>query len=421
MSLNTTNSLLDIPNPLPVKVAFDTRTSWDIIRSCLATLFACLWISVHPNMSPPSHSDVRIFFTKVELMLWTLLFPEMILLWAFRQWKGARILSKKFKKYEWVMSHGFFVQMGGFVLRREDGSTDVLFGDYLLEWISAHGRVPNITAQQISGRSKGDGFSKAIVIAQTSWFVAQCVTRHIKGLFITPAELSTLAYAVLNGGMYFLWWHKPLDCRTPVELRPSYTDYPIDAFYLCPTHEFSTVQFRSSRESRTHVPTSQSETETRPEPEESVVVNSAEPELQNVVSTTTDPEALVSATNAPLQLVPKSIRHSLWKILVFPYQRLASMRNRSTYFTRASMFYAYATSTGYHHIRKNSFWEHVLLMFVCLIFGGVHLLAWSSHFSSHTEHFLWRACSVAITALPMIYGFPILFLRVALPARSSDS
>ncbi|KAF4616688.1 hypothetical protein D9613_008819 [Agrocybe pediades] len=225
MSLNITDSLLDIANPLPVKATFDTRTSWDIIRSCLATLFACLWVSVHPNMTPPGHSDIRVFFTKVELMIWTLLFPEMIILWAFRQWLGARTLSKEFKDYGWTMSHGFFMQMGGFVETSEEGHIQALLGNDLFKWMHERQQIPKITSQQISGRSKGDSFSKAIIIAQTSWFVAQCIGRHVKGLFITPAELTTLAYAVLNGVMYFLWWHKPLDCRTPVELNPGYARY----------------------------------------------------------------------------------------------------------------------------------------------------------------------------------------------------
>ncbi|KAF9556615.1 hypothetical protein CPC08DRAFT_711111 [Agrocybe pediades] len=225
---NITDSLLNIPNLLPVKTIYDSRTSWDIIRSCLATLFACLWVSVHPNMSSSTHSDIRVFLAKVELMIWTLLFPEMIILWAYRQWKGSRVLSKKFKDYGWTMSHGFFVQMGGFVETSEEGSTQLLLPDDLFSWMSEHRRVPRITAQQISGRSKGDSLSKAMVIIQTSWFVAQCVSRRVKGLYITPAELSTLAYASLNGVMYFLWWHKPLDCRTPVELHPGYYGYPFD-------------------------------------------------------------------------------------------------------------------------------------------------------------------------------------------------
>ncbi|KAF9554861.1 hypothetical protein CPC08DRAFT_712546 [Agrocybe pediades] len=327
MSLNSTTSLLDIPNSLPVKATFDTRTSWDIIRSCVATLFACLWVSVHPNMSPPGHSDIRVFFAKVELMIWTLLFPEWIILWAFRQWLGARAVSKEFKDYEWTMSHGFFVQMGGFVETGVVGYTRVLLPDDLFSWMSKHERVPKVTTQQISRRSKGDGFSKAIVIAQTSWFVAQCIGRHVKGLFITSAELSTLAYAILNGVMYLLWWHKPLDCQTPVELRYSYTDYPNDAFY----------SYNGSQ---------------------------------------------VSVDQGP-------------------------------------MFYAYAASKSptdnFRVFREDSFWGHILLVLVCLIFGSVHVLAWFSDFPSRSEHLLWRICSVAITVLPIIYALPNLLLRAVLP------
>lgn len=32
------------------------RTIWNIIWSCLATIFACIWLSVHPNMPLPLHT-----------------------------------------------------------------------------------------------------------------------------------------------------------------------------------------------------------------------------------------------------------------------------------------------------------------------------------------------------------------------------
>ena len=69
------------------------------------------------------------------------------------------------------------------------------------------------TTSQIQDRSKGDGLSKGLVIVQASWFVAQCISRWATGLAITEAELVTLALAALNGIIYFLWWHKPLDVR----------------------------------------------------------------------------------------------------------------------------------------------------------------------------------------------------------------
>ena len=85
---------------------------------------------------------------------------------------------------------------------------------------------PNVTAEEIKDRSKADGFSKTIALGQTLWFVAQCIARRAQHLDLTLIELLTLSLAVLNGVMYFLWWHKPLDVRCPVRvylLDKSYT------------------------------------------------------------------------------------------------------------------------------------------------------------------------------------------------------
>ena len=109
--------------------------------------------------------------------------------------------------------------MGGFTLFRGKKPKGVLLPgemeDLLLE-----GRIdlPQITEEEIQDRSKSDGLSKALVIGQTSWFVAQCISRRAQGLILTELELITGALAALNGVMYFLWWNKPLDvqCSVPV-------------------------------------------------------------------------------------------------------------------------------------------------------------------------------------------------------------
>jgi hypothetical protein len=36
---------------------------------------------------------------------------------------------------------------------------------------------------------------------------------------MTNLEVITLAYAALNGMMYFFWWDKPLNVRVPVEVE----------------------------------------------------------------------------------------------------------------------------------------------------------------------------------------------------------
>ncbi|KAF8645823.1 hypothetical protein AX16_007554, partial [Volvariella volvacea WC 439] len=56
----------------------------------------------------------------------------------------------------------------------------------------------------------------AIVVIQTTWFVAQCIARHTQGLVLTEIELVTLAFAALNVITYGLWWDKPLNVEYPI-------------------------------------------------------------------------------------------------------------------------------------------------------------------------------------------------------------
>ena len=75
----------------------DQRSIWDILWSCLATIFACSWVSIHPNIPGPNESSWRIFLRRLELMFWAVVAPEMIITWAFRQWIGARHLENLYK------------------------------------------------------------------------------------------------------------------------------------------------------------------------------------------------------------------------------------------------------------------------------------------------------------------------------------
>lgn len=119
--------------------------------------------------------------------------------------------------------------MGGFMLFDKEGSRKIgvlsperlaaLSADRLIEF-------PTITEEEIDDRSKGDALSKTLVLGQTSWFIAQCITRKAEGLVMTELELVTLAFAALNSFMYFFWWNKPLDVRTTVPVYRLATPLP---------------------------------------------------------------------------------------------------------------------------------------------------------------------------------------------------
>jgi hypothetical protein len=132
--------------------------------------------------------------------------------------------------------------MGGFMLFEGDNPKGVLSPERFSELLTA-GKVefPTVTVEEIEDRSKADGFSKTIAIGQTLWFVAQCLARRGQHLDLTLVELLTLSLAVLNGLMYFLWWHKPLDVRCPI--RVYLLDKPNDHNLNEPGEQMSICKF----------------------------------------------------------------------------------------------------------------------------------------------------------------------------------
>lgn len=72
----------------------DCRTIFVIVWGCLATLFACTWLAVHPNV-PPSHWGMLMrLLGRVMIMFLTLIAPEIIVFWAVRQYLFVRQITK---------------------------------------------------------------------------------------------------------------------------------------------------------------------------------------------------------------------------------------------------------------------------------------------------------------------------------------
>ncbi|KAF9566528.1 hypothetical protein CPC08DRAFT_100345 [Agrocybe pediades] len=201
------------------------RTRLEIVWSCLATILAASWVSVHPKMPGPNESKLKKTIRRIELMFWAIIMPELIIYWAMRQWYGARKLERTLREHHkgndhfyWTKTHGFFLQMGGFVIQDHEGSQKVLGWESLLQHYK-DGRIDlsGITETIINDHSKADGFGKSIAFIQTSWFIIQCVARFsVSGLSLTALELVTASLAVLSLIMYFLWWNKPFNAEIPI-------------------------------------------------------------------------------------------------------------------------------------------------------------------------------------------------------------
>ncbi|KAJ7700352.1 hypothetical protein B0H17DRAFT_1128772 [Mycena rosella] len=190
---------------------------FDIVLGCLTTIFACTWISVHPNVPPPDQSYLALVWRRLRMMLVAVIAPELIVGFAARQFFVARKFSKD---YDVPNSHGFFFSMGGFVSQsghpiatKAQIEHPVLGPQYLAS-------IRKIKKADIMDKSKGDALSKGVALVQGLWFTTQCLVRVFQRLPITELEITTLAFAVINIFTRVLWWGKPLDVQQPIQVGP---------------------------------------------------------------------------------------------------------------------------------------------------------------------------------------------------------
>ncbi|KAF5318141.1 hypothetical protein D9619_012229 [Psilocybe cf. subviscida] len=350
-----------------MNISSNDRSVTDIIWSCLTTVFACIWVCIHPNIPHPDASNWHIRRHRGLLMLCGLVAPELIVLWALRQWMGARYVVRKMQEggvSGFTMVHGYFMQMGGFV-QNDSGHGARVIVDY-----HELARFTLPTAGEIQDKSKGDGLSKALVVAQTAWFVAQCISRWAAGLAITEAELVTLAFASLNGVVYFLWWDKPQDVRYAVRIVRQTEGEPARAttlFSKSPTTVLSELKV---------LPNGANSMESLPYSERRVPIKD---DLQVIL----------------WLLAKSSAARQFFALKPYPlsYDDLTGESSEK----RVAVSVLHSSC-----LAEDSFAATALASAVGIFFGGLHCIAWNFDFLTQRERTLWRVWSTVISAVPVI-------------------
>jgi hypothetical protein len=77
---------------------FGQRTVNEIVISCLATIFACTWSAIHPNIPAVTDSKWTCFKRRVTITICALLAPELVTFWAMRQRLGAKEIMERYNK-----------------------------------------------------------------------------------------------------------------------------------------------------------------------------------------------------------------------------------------------------------------------------------------------------------------------------------
>lgn len=235
------------------------RSTLDIAWSSLATIIACTFTVLHLNVpeqrdgrDPGWKGSVKWWWRGIEPTLrWTvvtIVAPEWYAMTAIdgyldaRRTRGALRLSLKGRQPSggWSLIHAFYINMGGYAVRlpgKEDsdyryssaddrGTLTHLSGNSFCTLLSRDthelDRLPS--DGDIADRSKSDALAKCLALIQVIYFCAQCITRAIRSLPVSPLEIGTLGFALCSFVSYGFLFNKPRSVKSATVLSTSIFD-----------------------------------------------------------------------------------------------------------------------------------------------------------------------------------------------------
>ncbi|KAF8641281.1 hypothetical protein AX16_010060 [Volvariella volvacea WC 439] len=380
-----------IPNPVCVVAAAitasrcdptRTRTIFDILYSCIGVILLCTYISIHHNIPDQEDSWAKVTWSKLRTTLYALIAPEMVIMWAIRQRVMAAKIVEANEHRGWTTTHGFFVQMGGLV-QKENAERSSVYR-VLCEIEDLDGiKIPCIPEKEIMDHGKGDLLAKAVVVVQTTWFVAQCIARCVEGLVLTEIELVTLAFATLNVITYALWWHKPLNIGYPIYFDEDGIRIDGPLATVKPKEDGGQVKewegawheriWRRMKDYLTRCGKACQETWEG-------VQESWRDSLRR--------RGLIRTIGEKVVISPLST-------IFTPFADMGLEGISANRPTSVHSFYA-ATTKG-NDLTLSMFYGSV----IGVVFGGIHLIGWSFQFPTIIELWLWRSSSLVLIVVPL--------------------
>lgn len=220
------------------------RGTSDILWSCLATIILCVWTVIHLPVpccmrfdkgrlvpgEPPRSFRNWVIRSGIVPAVTSVIAPEWLTMLAISELLGARTTQKKMTQYSWTLTHGFFVNMGGFCLETP-GGVRLQINDELLStarkkhsnWLS---ELEKVKEDSINDHAKSNPLTKFIACGQALWLVTQVISRVSQHRAVTLLEVSTTAYAACALTAYAAWWKKPQNPTLPITIPCSSEELP---------------------------------------------------------------------------------------------------------------------------------------------------------------------------------------------------
>ncbi|KAF8217232.1 hypothetical protein K438DRAFT_1748324 [Mycena galopus ATCC 62051] len=208
MHLLSKNSSAAPPShPLHVRTSTDScddinncRQLFDVVWGCLVTIFACTWVSVHPNVPPADQSWLALRWRRLKMTLFGIIAPEIMAGFADNSREPGC-----YRRNVDSPRHMVFLFAWAALSRRRD-----------IPLRPKNNSIIKLSVEDIMDKSKGDVLSKGVALAQGLWFITQCVARVYLRLAVTEPEVATLGFAIVYIFIWLLWWDKPLDVQRPI-------------------------------------------------------------------------------------------------------------------------------------------------------------------------------------------------------------
>ena len=231
--------------------------------------------------------------------------------------------------------------------------------------------ITDVTEESILDRAASSSLSKALLIVQVAGFFPKCGSRLFQGLPISLLEVSTAAHAFCTLITYFVWWSKPINVASPTLLREKEAR-EVHALLKCSVDEYDKALAMSRK---TVVPDS------------------------STLTGTHESEKIILAANALQHLLPFPERPPLHS----GFERHSHMLFPGSFGNKwASDTHAGLITTAISPI----------------LYGLLHLLAWTEHFPTPLEQLLWRISSFVVACSGLL-GVSVLCILAFLDAPLS--
>ncbi|PNP50196.1 hypothetical protein THARTR1_09185 [Trichoderma harzianum] len=308
-------------------------------------------------------------------MLCTIIAPELIMMAACANWLEARENHRQMQKYAeqdgvaWSLSHSYFANMGGFIVRGKPTQSQRHHDPYHLNGTCVYllrkrgyiTRLPNMTEAEIKDKSKGDMLAKLVALGQIVWSTVQIIARAVRRLPVSPLEVAVVAFAVSAVFIYGLYWNKPQRVGVAQTIQLTIANTP---------NEGAKSDRAASDETAEPI---------------DVVTSEAVP---------VDDEGLISEEGT----LPAEVYHLLESNgtdRAFKQMAIEMFGIESKALPGAPISVDSADMVGMFSLTAG------VVGFGAAVFGAIHAVAWNFAFPSRVELILWRCASIYTAAAPL--------------------